>query len=37
MEPICKVPRLVFPDGFTDRYEWEMERNGFVYAFFVDH
>src|SRR5271154_695614 len=32
MEPNCKVPRLVFPDGFTDRDEWEMERKGFVYA-----
>jgi hypothetical protein len=33
MEPTCKMPRLVFPDGFTDRDEWEMERKGFVYAF----
>src|SRR5271156_773445 len=33
MEPICKAPRLVFPDGFTARDEWEMERKGFVYAF----
>src|SRR5207248_6718831 len=33
MEPACKVPRLVFPDGFTVRDEWEMERKGFVYAF----
>src|ERR1051326_9178274 len=33
MEPRCKVPRLVFPEGFTDRDEWEMERKGFVYAF----
>src|SRR3984957_6300696 len=33
MEPTCKVPRLVFPEGFTDRGEWEMERKGFVYAF----
>ena len=33
MEPTCNVPRLVFPDGFTDRDEWEMERKGFVYAF----
>src|SRR5207244_11153101 len=33
MEPTSKVPRLVFPDGFTDRDEWEMERKGFVYAF----
>jgi hypothetical protein len=33
MEPICKTPRLVFPDGFTDRDEWEMERKGYVYAF----
>ena len=33
MEPICKVPRLVFPEGFTARDEWEMERKGFVYAF----
>ena len=32
MEPTCKLPRLVFPDGFTDRDEWEMERKGFVYA-----
>jgi hypothetical protein len=32
MEP-CKLPRLVFPDGFTERDEWEMERKGFVYAF----
>ena len=33
MEPTCKVPRLVFPEGFTERDEWEMERKGFVYAF----
>lgn len=33
MEPVCKTPRLVFPDGFTERDEWEMERKGFVYAF----
>jgi hypothetical protein len=33
MEPTCKVPRLVFPEGFTARDEWEMERKGFVYAF----
>src|SRR5437773_6590234 len=33
MEPTCKVPRLVFPEGFTDRDEWEMERKGFVHAF----
>src|SRR6266536_6262906 len=33
MEPTCKVPRLVFPAGFTERDEWEMERKGFVYAF----
>jgi hypothetical protein len=33
MEPNCKVPRLVFPEGFTERDEWEMERKGFVYAF----
>ncbi len=33
MEPKCKVPRLVFPDGFTARDESEMERKGFVYAF----
>ena len=33
MEPICKLPRLVFPEGFTERDEWEMERKGFVYAF----
>jgi hypothetical protein len=33
MEPKCKVPRLVFPEGFTARDEWEMERKGFVYAF----
>src|SRR5216683_1440905 len=33
MEPRCKVPRLVFPEGFTARDEWEMERKGFVYAF----
>jgi hypothetical protein len=33
MESICKLPRLVFPEGFTDRDEWEMERKGFVYAF----
>ena len=32
MEPTCKVPRLVFPEGFTERDEWEMERKGFVYA-----
>jgi hypothetical protein len=23
----------VFPEGFTDRDEWEMGRKGFVYAF----
>jgi hypothetical protein len=33
MEPTREVPRLVFPEGFTDRDEWEMERKGFVYAF----
>jgi hypothetical protein len=33
MEPTNKMPRLVFPDGFTDRDEWEMERKGYVYAF----
>jgi hypothetical protein len=33
MEPTVKDPRLVFPEGFTDRDEWEMERKGFVYAF----
>ena len=33
MEPTCKAPRLVFPDGFTERDEREMERKGFVYAF----
>jgi hypothetical protein len=33
MEPTCKVPKLVFPEGFTERDEWEMERKGFVYAF----
>jgi hypothetical protein len=33
MEPNGKVPRLVFPEGFTERDEWEMERKGFVYAF----
>lgn len=33
MTPICKTPKLVFPEGFTDRDEWEMERKGFVYAF----
>src|SRR6266446_618040 len=33
MEPRCKVPRLVFPEGFMDRDAWEMERKGFVYAF----
>lgn len=33
MEPGCQMPRLVFPEGFTDRDEWEMERKGFVYAF----
>jgi hypothetical protein len=33
MDSTCKVPRLVFPEGFTDRDEWEMERKGFVYAF----
>ena len=33
MQPTCKLPRLVFPDGFTERDEWEMERKGFVYAF----
>gem|GEM_PF-4018098 len=31
MEPTCKAPRLVFPEGFTDRDAWEMERKGFVY------
>lgn len=29
------MPHLVFPDGFTDRDELEMERKGFVYAFLV--
>ena len=33
MEPTCNVPRLVFPEGFTERDAWEMERKGFVYAF----
>src|SRR5712691_2412425 len=33
MESNCKVPRLVFPEGFSERDEWEMERKGFVYAF----
>ncbi len=33
MKPICGLPRLVFPEGFMDRDEWEMERKGFVYAF----
>lgn len=33
MEPTRKTPRLVFPEGFTDRDAWEMERKGFVYAF----
>src|SRR5580693_4174105 len=33
MEPTGKDPRLVFPEGFTARDEWEMERKGFVYAF----
>lgn len=33
MAPTCKVPRLVFPVGFTARDQWEMERKGFVYAF----
>lgn len=33
MKPNCNLPRLVFPEGFTDRDEWEMERKGFVYAF----
>lgn len=33
MKPTCNLPRLVFPDGFTERDEWEMERKGFVYAF----
>jgi hypothetical protein len=33
MQPTCNMPRLVFPEGFTDRDEWEMERKGYVYAF----
>ena len=33
MEITCIVPRLVFPDGFNERDEWEMERKGFVYTF----
>jgi hypothetical protein len=33
MEPMCKVPRLAFPEGFTERDKWEMERKGYVYAF----
>ena len=33
MKPTGNMPRLVFPEGFTDRDEWEMERKGFVYAF----
>ena len=33
MEPTRQLLRLVFPEGFTERDEWEMERKGFVYAF----
>lgn len=33
MEPSGKTARLMFPEGFTDRDVWEMERKGFVYAF----
>jgi hypothetical protein len=33
MELTCKAPRLVFPDGFTELDELEMESKGFVYAF----
>lgn len=33
MEPTCPMPRLVFPDGFTERDEWEMESKGYVHAF----
>jgi hypothetical protein len=33
MNLTSNMPRLVFPDGFTDRDEWEMERKGYVYAF----
>ena len=33
MEPTRKMPRLAFPEGFTDRDEWEMESKGYVYAF----
>jgi hypothetical protein len=32
MKSTCSTPRLVFPEGFTDQDEWEMERKGFVYA-----
>lgn len=32
-QSVSTLPRLVFPEGFTDRDEWEMERKGFVYAF----
>ena len=32
MEPTCNAPRLVFPDGFTERDELEMKSKGFLYA-----
>lgn len=33
MKPNGTLPRLVFPDGFSERDEWEMERKGYVHAF----
>lgn len=33
MKPTSGLPTLVFPEGFTDRDEWEMERKGYVHAF----
>src|SRR5438552_11575899 len=33
MEPTCNVPRLVSPEGFTERDELEMESKGYVYVF----
>ncbi|MES2791111.1 MAG: hypothetical protein V4719_15970 [Planctomycetota bacterium] len=34
MSDTVEIPVLVFPSGFTERDEWEMERKGFAYAFF---
>ncbi|MFO0968268.1 MAG: hypothetical protein U0793_22155 [Gemmataceae bacterium] len=33
MNTTLETPRLVFPDGFGERDEWEMESKGYVHAF----